>query len=143
MLYQINEKTQHSLKQYTITIHEDKYQVHLIATRCGRDWNVILAGGDSHHVGAAVLGIPAYIDGDRNRPTVTLSSMCVPGHKDDELAQLVACELVRHFSATVSVSVGIHMDQASAEDIRWFSKAALLCSRRLEEQVKMTDCENE
>lgn len=143
MLYQINEGPQHSLKQYSITVHEDRYQVHLIAIRCGRDWNVVISGGDSHHVGASVLGIPAFIGGDADRPTVSVSSLCVPGHKDDELARLVACELAQYFSATVSVTVGLHIDKASAEDISRLCKAAMLCSKRLEEQVKMTDCENE
>ncbi len=143
MLYQINEGSQHSLKQYSITVHEDRYQVHLVAIRCGRDWNVVISGGDGPHVGAVALGMPAYIDGDGDRPTVTLSSLCVPGHKDDELARLVACELARHFRAAVSVTVGLHIDKASAEDISRLCKVAMLCSKRLEEQVKMTDCENE
>lgn len=143
MLYQINEETQRSLKQYVITIHEGRYEVHLMAVRCGVDWNVIITGGDRHHVGALALGVPAYIEGDRNRPTVSVSSLCVPGHKDDELARLAVCELVQHFSTAVSVSVGIHMDKASGEDISWFCKAALLCCRKLEEQVEMTDCGNE
>jgi hypothetical protein len=41
----------------------------------------------------------------------------VPGHKEDQLVRETALTLARALRTTVTVSVGIHIDDASADDI--------------------------
>ena len=43
--------------------------------------------------------------------------MAVLGHKDDVLAKDAAIKLSRHFNTTVTVSVGVHVDDADILDI--------------------------
>ena len=138
MLYQIQEETKHELKQFHILVHEDRFQVHLTAMQCGKDWNVLLIGGEKHHVGAIALGVPGYIDEDRSRPTVSVSSLCVTGHKDDELARMAAEELVKNLAARVVVVVGIHLDKATPKEISSICNAAMTCCKKLEEQIDLT-----
>ncbi len=139
MLYQINEETKHKVKQFYITVHEDRYQMHLTATKCGVDWNVVLLSGEGHHVGAVALGVPGYIDNDRARPTVSVSSLCINGHRDDELARLIATELAQKLEATVVVTVGLHGRKDTAEEMGSLCNTAMICCRKFIEQVSITD----
>ncbi len=139
MLYQINEETKHKVKQFYITVHEDRHQVHLTATKCGLDWNIVLLSGKGHHVGAVALGVPGYIDNNRNCPTVSVSSLCINGHRDDELARLIAAELGQKLEATVVVTVGLHKEQDTTEEISYLCNIAMICCRKFVEQVNLTD----
>lgn len=53
--------------------------------------------------------------------TATASVLCVPGHKEDEFARNAANALATALNTTVTVSVGIHIDNATAKDIQILS----------------------
>jgi hypothetical protein len=46
-----------------------------------------------------------------------LSLLCVTGHKEDELARAAAHELATEFACRVNVTVGLHVDHATSDDI--------------------------
>lgn len=136
MLYQISKKIQYDMKKYDIVLEKGRHQVCLSATSCGEDWNVVIVGGEKYHIGAVAMGIPSFIDGDTKRPMVTVNSSSVMGHKDDELARKVVIDLVKEFSKIVVVTMGIHVDHATEEDISILSNNTLEVCKRLAEQVK-------
>ena len=62
----------------------------------------------------------AYMNGDKKDKNIVSSSasvLCLTGHKEDLLARKAALELARMLGHTVTVTVGLHIDNASAEAI--------------------------
>lgn len=79
-----------------------------------------LIGGESPHVGGVVLAVP--------RPSLTgegCSCDCwlcpVPGHKDLEVAVHLAQRICKLTGTTVSLTAGIHIDNAKNEDLQIIS----------------------
>lgn len=94
------------------------FSIEAIANQCGLDWSVIIGGGERFHIGACAI---AFVQPSLKNPeklTGTVSVMTVPGHKEDELARSAALALAKALQTTVVVTVGIHLEQASKEDIQ-------------------------
>lgn len=105
-----------------------KYSVALTAMRCGNDLNVSVTGGTSAHIGAVSLAV--Y---EPERASATVSTLCVYTHRDDVLSRAIAKELSSRLGCTVCVSAGIHIDDASPQDILTLRENAMDCCRRLAE----------
>lgn len=82
----------------------------------GDDLNVSIGGGSRPHIGAVALAISRASLTDPDRLSATTSVLAVTGHKEDELAKLVAHKLASELGVNVSVSCGIHYDGIN-EDI--------------------------
>ncbi|MDD2219519.1 MAG: hypothetical protein PHO79_00665 [Desulfoplanes sp.] len=76
-----------------------------------------VSGGDQEHIGAVALAIPHPSQKDKNKISATVSILAIPGHKEDELAKNVARKIAVALNATVSVSCGIHIDNAETQEI--------------------------
>ena len=94
-----------------------------------------LTGGESPHVGGVVLAVP--------RPSLTgegASCDCwlipVPGHKDLDVAVPIAKAICKTIGAPVSLTAGIHMDNAEDSDIQAFSNN---CADAGEEILKLME----
>lgn len=83
----------------------------------GKDFCVTVSGGDQEHIGAVALAIPHPSQKDKNKISATVSILAIPGHKEDELAKNVARKIAVALNATVSVSCGIHIDNAETQEI--------------------------
>jgi hypothetical protein len=92
-------------------------RIEAVASVCGNDMVVIVGGGSRYHIGAVALAVPRASLGDPAKVSASASVLCVVGHKDDELARSYALKIASVFNCTVSVNVGIHIDQANDEDI--------------------------
>lgn len=82
------------------------------ALRCGNDITVAVCGGTEYHVGAVSLA--QY---EPNRDSATISTLTAYTHRDDAVAARFAKELSRRFKCNVSVTAGIHIDNAHTEQI--------------------------
>jgi len=102
---------------YMAGFGEGKYRVEAVAVTCGKDVAVIAGGGTDYHIGAAVLAVPRPSLADPSRLSASSSVICVTGHKDDEIAKRAAQSLASYLGCIVTVSAGIHVDNASSEDI--------------------------
>ncbi len=91
---------------------EGIYRIEGRAIRCGEDAALLFAGGTKPHVGAVSLAV--Y---EPQRRSATVSTVTAYGHRDDELAALGAKKAASKLGGTVSVSVGIHVDDAEASDL--------------------------
>ena len=83
----------------------------------GADLFVTLTGGCAH-IGAAAL---ATYDPKTQRTTVSV--LCAPGHKEEQIALLGARSFCKAFKKTVLFSAGIHLDQITPEEIRAIEQA--------------------
>jgi hypothetical protein len=106
------------VKIITQKIDDGKYSLEGIAVFCGEDLYIIICGGTKHHIGAAALGT-AYTKKDSPQTvSASVSTICITGHRDDELARQAASFFAKTYHCTASVNVGIHIDDAEAADIQ-------------------------
>jgi gallate decarboxylase subunit D len=103
-------------------VHEsygtDRHRVEASALRCGTDLVVALQGGTRHHIGATAMAVPRPSLADPSTVSSSASVLCVVGHKEDELARSVALRVSAALACTVTVVAGLHVDDATGEDIR-------------------------
>ncbi|MCF0120153.1 MAG: hypothetical protein HUJ65_00825 [Oscillospiraceae bacterium] len=92
---------------------EGKYRISSYAVRCGADLCVTVCGGEKHHVGAVSLGV--Y---EPERDSATVSTLTVYTHRDDAVSSRFAKKLSSALRCTVTVTAGIHVDDADADDLR-------------------------
>lgn len=85
----------------------------------GEDLVVSVSGGEKPHVGAVSLAVPR----GKNRADNT-GLLCAPGHRDDMPAHALAKKLCARLGCTVCLTVGLHVDDAGADDIALLMKNA-------------------
>ena len=107
------------------------YYVEAQALVCGNDISVTVCGGTGYHVGAMALAV--Y---EPERDSATVSVVTVHTHRDDKVAAHFAKEISREMKCTVSVSAGIHVDNATEEDIALLRDNAAACCTALIEKLK-------
>ena len=73
--------------------------------------------GAQEYLLEAVAGVPRPSLKDKNIVSSSASVLCLTGHKEDLLARKAALELASMLGHTVTVTVGLHIDDASAEAI--------------------------
>lgn len=106
------------MRTFSASEGERRLRVDGLAVSCGPDVSVCFGGGEAPHIGAVALGIPRPSLMDPDAPSASASVLCVTGHKEDELARAAALELATALQCRVSVSIGLHVDDASTADIR-------------------------
>ena len=92
--------------------------IHLILSheRIGPDLQVTIYGGDEHHIGGVALAYPTKSH-YRDAMTVSVNTTTAPGHKDYVLANSVAETICKELNVPTVVTVGIHVDNATKEQI--------------------------
>ncbi|MBP3729839.1 MAG: hypothetical protein J6I40_00030 [Mailhella sp.] len=80
----------------------------------GKDMLVSVTGGSSPHIGATALASPCAVSAGIRAYASVLSA---PGHRDDIAAHQMALRLCKILGCTVCMTVGMHIDNASSEDI--------------------------
>lgn len=86
------------------------------AESAGRDIIAVVTGGTSPHAGAVALAVPC--EPTPEGTDCSASVLCAPGHRDDIPARRLSLLLCKTLRRTVCMTVGIHLDNASADDIR-------------------------
>lgn len=106
------------MKEYHIIIAENsKYQIELKAFCCDTDYSVTICGGTHYHVGAVAFGCAKMETDNLPGHKATVSVICGFGHRDDEVARWAARYLATELKCNVSVSAGIHIDNASHDEL--------------------------
>lgn len=95
----------------------------------GEDLVFLVTGGVAH-IGATAT---AYlVDGE-----VEVGLVTVPGHREDELAVEFARQACRKCNKSVTVVVGIHIDQATKKDI----ETAVVTAREAMQEAILLICD--
>ncbi|MGN1140120.1 MAG: hypothetical protein ACI4TF_02865 [Oliverpabstia sp.] len=102
-------------------------------TRLGKDYHVVVQGGEKPHIGCVVLAIPRpSLTGDGS-VSVTSSVLNVTGHKDEELCRHLAEMLARKKNAVTVCTGGFHVDHIQKEQIDEVTAAIREIERELEQ----------
>lgn len=95
-----------------------RHTVTAVFSFCGSDICLSFCGGAKAHIGACALAVPrASLDASVTERSASCSVLCVSGHKDDLLARTAALAVAARFDAVAVVTAGLHIDDATAEDI--------------------------
>jgi len=81
---------------------------------------LVITGGTYPHAGAVALGVPRPSLSDPQSTSATISVLTRAGHKDDEIARIAAHKIASFFNRNTVVVVGIHIDNATSEQISCF-----------------------
>ncbi|MBQ5950554.1 MAG: hypothetical protein IJL66_00185 [Lachnospiraceae bacterium] len=126
----------------TFTCGEGRLRVRLEVIRHEEGLTAVLTGGEKTHVGAVVLALPrTSLKGEG--ASCDCAVVPVPGHKDDVVAKVTAQALCTALGEPVCVSAGIHIDHASAEEIRELSENCAQVTRRASEYINESGKENQ
>lgn len=102
----------------TETYGNGKYIVNIsVHDTNGAGLAVFVRGGDKPHLGGVALASPGIEMHGRTLSKCDLWTITVPGHKDAELAQRIAKKICIASREPVSVSLGIHVENATPEEI--------------------------
>ncbi len=93
-------------------------EVTLQAITVGHDYTVIVSGGEQAHIGACAVAQPRPSLENPNNNSASTSVICVLGHKEDLLAHHIAQTLAARLNCVVCVNCGIHIDNASKQQIQ-------------------------
>lgn len=112
--------------KYYAQAGEGKYLIRATATFLGSDISVSVGGGTLEHIGAVSLGVYEPI-----RNSATLSTISVHTHRDDAVASYFAKTISRELKCTVSVAAGIHVDDATEDEIMLLRNNSMICCENL------------
>ena len=115
----------------TVESGKGKYRLTALVVPAGEDLVVCITGGDKPHVGAVAVAHCAPGVNRQDRLDVSASVITLPGHKEDEIARMVAMKLAKAFCVNVAVAAGMHWDGISKQGIA----AVVENSRRLCEAI--------
>lgn len=105
------------MQMQTFSLGAGEYLLEAVAVRCGDDLTVVIGGGEKQHIGAVAVGVPRPSLQNASIVSSSASVICLTAHKEDMLARSAALLLARLTENTVTVTVGLHIDDASAEAI--------------------------
>ena len=106
-----------------------------LTTTGGKGIVAFVYGGEKPHVGGQALAAPGATIGGALLSNCDMWTATVPGHRDVEVAAVVARELCLTTKQAVSVTVGIHVDGAAEEDICVLVSNALAATKLAAQQT--------
>jgi len=93
-----------------------RHKIYLHTESIGNDLLLAVYGGDEHHIGGVSVAYPTRSH-YRNATTTSVNSITLPGHKDYIVANSTAERICRTLEKPVVVTVGIHYDAATTDEI--------------------------
>lgn len=90
---------------------EKPYKVEAELHLVGTDLVVIVYGGIKPHVGAVAVAIPRPSLSRPGRVSANTSVFSFSGHKEDEIAREMACEISAGVNKKVVLTAGMHWDK--------------------------------
>jgi hypothetical protein len=93
-----------------------RHTIYLDVKEIGKDLLIAIYGGDEHHIGGAAVAYPTPSH-YRDATTVSVNTISLPGHKDYVVANTAAEKICKALEIPTIVTVGIHYDNATKEDI--------------------------
>ena len=127
------------MKPFSVDLERSNNRLHirLQAIPMGRDWCLILTGGDAPHLGATAVA-QACPNPAKGGVSASVSVITLPGHKEDLLARELADRVATAANANVSVCCGIHLEDITQEEIE---DVLTQCREMVEEVLRKIEAE--
>ena len=114
------------MKCIHVSAGEGRFCVSSTAVPCGDDWAVTVCGGEQAHVGAVSVG--QY---EPQRDSATVSTITLFSHRDDRIAARFAKAIASAEKCNVTVTAGIHVDNAGEAEIAELTAICENCLQKL------------
>jgi hypothetical protein len=111
--------------EFRVKTDKEGYNLEAFVKKIGQDLLVAIWGGEKPHIGAVAVAQPRPSLKDPEVMSATASVICMPGHKENELAKAASEILAAALNTKVVVTAGIHWENLSEEGIQkiiWNSK---------------------
>ncbi|NEW05904.1 hypothetical protein GK047_07745 [Paenibacillus sp. SYP-B3998] len=102
--------------------------IHIHSYSMGRDRVFLISGGQAH-IGAAAVAYP-------KDHQILCETLTIPGHREGQLAVELAKLAASRLNRTVSVLMGIHVEQATRKDINEIIKNVQHAMRQELERIE-------
>ncbi len=109
----------------SFSVGDGPYRVRADAAEIGADLVVKVYGGEKPHVGAVAVAIPRPSLADAGVVSSTVSVITLTGHKEDDLAKMMAGKLSATLNRITVLTAGIHTDNITSEGIKIFEENAV------------------
>lgn len=86
-----------------------------------------ISGGERAHVGGCAYAVPRR-KSSGDGLTADVSTICGPGHKDSDMAQQLAKLISVKTGESVSLTAGIHLDNASIQELEQLQKNCIMAA---------------
>ena len=103
---------------FIVRTHEGSYDLEAAVRVIGQDVLLAIWGGEKPHIGAVSVAQPRPSLRKPDTTSATASVICLPGHKEDELAKMASERLAAALNTSVVVTAGMHWDNIGEEGIR-------------------------
>ncbi|MBC7120355.1 MAG: hypothetical protein H5T33_02060 [Candidatus Methanosuratus sp.] len=110
----------------SVKFGEGRYQIVAEALKAGGDLLVFVGGGEKPHIGGLSL----------SDPSASAVSLSIPFHKDFVVSHQVSEKISRATGRRCLAVVGIHVENATKEEISILVRNALACADLLIEQIR-------
>ncbi len=118
-----------------VTYGEGRLSIQLQAILTADGVAVTLTGGEKPHVGGMALSVPRHPPIiPAQRPHTWIIPRC--GHRDSDVAALVAEQLCKDTGCCVAVIAGIHIDSATPSEIGMLVQNSQQATRLLADRIK-------
>jgi hypothetical protein len=111
-------------KLIRLHVGEEIYRIEGTAIITDEGLVFTIFGGEKSHIGTVVMTLPRPSHLNQNKISTTSSILNNIGHKDDVIARDASEKMAKKFEIPTVVVAGIHIDDASKEDIDTLMKNA-------------------
>lgn len=118
------------MKHYADQLMAGNVRLELSADVTGEGIVVFIAGGTKEHVGGVAMSLPRESLSGKGHSCDTWI-LPVPGHKDSIVAEKASARICRELGMPTVVTAGIHIDNATADQIAEIEAACLLLTDQL------------
>ncbi len=102
----------------------------------GEDLVVGIGGGEKPHVGALAIAEPRQSRDKPGEISSTSSVITLLGHKDDIVAREAADYLAKETNRVVTVTAGIHVENATEKEISTLLENSRRVTQRIKEKLE-------
>lgn len=124
---------------FTLKTNEGSYDLETQIRFIGTDLLVAIWGGERPHIGAVSVAQPRPSLKDPEKTSATASVICLPSHKEDELAKAVSEALASSLNTPVVVTAGIHWDDITQEGIQKVIKNSEVLVDMILDRIRQSD----
>lgn len=122
-----------------MTIHASagrgRHRVSATALLMGHDILLSIAGGTGHHIGSVVITLPRPSCRVPDTLSTTSSVYNYYGHQEEPVARMCAERIAAAFNTKTVAVAGIHVDNATREDIEKIVINVDTLCRRLQKKI--------
>lgn len=97
-------------------------EIQISIAEIGRDYHILIGGGDVYHIGCTVLAEPRPSLSGNGTVSSTSSVLNRSGHKDEHVCRSIAETVAAKKNAAGVCSGGIHLDQITPRQIEMLQK---------------------